>query len=211
MKAKNNPWLDIPIEDYEKHMTAPSVMQLQMLDQLFEKVLDEFNPSSICVLGCTAGNGFQRLINRNLERVVGIDINPIYLAECRAWYIEDVPNLELICADLNEFELAKPEFDLIHAALVFEYLDLNPALEKSYRWLKPGGILSVVIQVPSDIPDADSDTSCIPLRRLSTLMNHILPEEFKESAAKIGLIELRSEQVELKKGISFNIGIYERV
>jgi SAM-dependent methyltransferase len=211
MKTKNNPWLDIQIEDYEKHMAAPSVIQLQMLDTIFEEVLDKSSPASVCVLGCTAGNGFQHLINRNLKRVVGIDINQIYLAECRAWFIEDVPNLELICADLNEFDLNEDVFDLIHAALIFEYVEVGPVLAKIHKWLKPGGILSVVLQIPSELSSPVSETNCVPLQRLSSLMHLIKPADFKDIASENGLMELGSKEIELKKGKSFYAGIYEQL
>ena len=62
-----------------KDICPHPVMQLQCLDEIFERFIIEFSPRSICVLGFTAGNGFQHLVNRDFERIVGIDINPEYV------------------------------------------------------------------------------------------------------------------------------------
>ena len=70
-----NPWLDIPPDDYENHMSSPEVQQLQALNTLFKKVLDTVRPSSLAVIGCTTGNGFEHIDTRVTKRIVGIDIN----------------------------------------------------------------------------------------------------------------------------------------
>lgn len=199
----NNPWLQISSEDYEHHMSAPNVGQLQMLDEIFENVLNEFSPGSIAVLGCTAGNGFQHLVNRELERVVGIDINFKYLAECRAWFVQDIVNLQLICADLNEIELSGPTFDLIHAALIFEYVNAEKLLEKIYGWLKPDGILSVVLQLSSEKTEPVSDTPYQALKLLSSFMHLADVKEFKERAYAIGFSEDREPEIKTIGGKNF--------
>jgi SAM-dependent methyltransferase len=202
MKNKN-PWLQIPSEDYEHHMSAPNVGQLQMLDEIFENVLDEFSPGSLAVLGCTAGNGFQHLVNREFERVVGVDINFTYLAECRAWFIQDIQNLQLICADLNEIELAESTFDLIHAALIFEYVDDFVLLKKIFRWLKQDGVVSIVLQLSGEKVDPVSDTPYESLKQLSTFMHLEDVNEFKEKAVAIGFSEAREPEIKNLCGKNF--------
>ncbi|MBI5730034.1 MAG: class I SAM-dependent methyltransferase [Ignavibacteriales bacterium] len=119
MKSKTkNPWLQISAEDYEGHMSAPNVAQLQMLNKIFADVLNEFNAQSIAVLGCTTGNGFEHLVNKNIERVVGVDINPDYISICKNRFEKSLPQLELICADLNQLELQNSSLHLIHTALI---------------------------------------------------------------------------------------------
>jgi SAM-dependent methyltransferase len=199
----NNPWLQIPSEDYEHHMSAPNVGQLQMLDEIFENVLNEFSPGSIAILGCTAGNGFQHLVNRELERVVGIDINFKYLAECRAWFVQDIINLQLICADLNEIELIGSTFDLIHAALIFEYVNAEKLLEKIFGWLKPDGILSIVLQLSSEKTDPVSETPYQALKQLSSFMHLADVKEFKEKAYAIGFNEEREPEIKTIGGKNF--------
>ncbi|MHB8906914.1 MAG: class I SAM-dependent methyltransferase [Melioribacteraceae bacterium] len=198
-----NPWLQIPLEDYEGHMSASNVQQLQMLDEVFEVVLNELSPKSLCVLGSTAGNGFQHLIQRNFDRVVGIDINFKYVTECRAWFIQDVPNLQLICADLNEIELTDSIFDLVHAALIFEYVDVEKLLSKIYKWLKPGGILSAVLQLPSESLSAVSKTQFISVKILEPFIKLVEPDEFRKKAEKLGLICEEETEIKLSTGKRF--------
>jgi len=206
-----NPWLQIPSEDYEGHMSAPNVMQLQMLNQIFKQMLDEYEPQSICVLGCTAGNGFEHLINREIDRVVGGDINPKYVAECRAWFVEDVQNLQLICADLNELELANSTFDMIYAALVFEYVEVEKVLSKTYRWLKKNGLMCVVLQLPGENSPAVSETEFSSLKLLKPFMHLVSPESFKEMAHELGFVEIQNYEEEIIPGKSFYIGIFEKL
>ena len=198
-----NPWLQIPAEEYEGHMSAPNVMQLQMLDEVFENVLNEFSPRSICVPGCTAGNGFQHLVNRDFDRVVGIDINREYVGECRNWFIQDVRNLQLICADLNELELINPMFDLIHAALIFEYVDVDILLTKIANWLKPNGVLTVVLQLPSDSSSPVSETSYPSVKILIPFINLVEPRTFISKAGKCGLFLINQSEIQLAAGKRF--------
>ena len=48
-----------------------------------------------------------------------------------------------------ESELEPAAFDLVHAGLVLEYVDWSLLLPRVAATLKPGGILSVVLQLPS--------------------------------------------------------------
>ncbi len=206
-----NPWLQISSEDYEGHMSAPNVMQLQMLNKIFKEVLDEFNPQSVCILGCTAGNGFEHLLDRDIERVVAIDINRKYVAECRAWFVEDVSNLQLICADLDDLELHEPEFDLIHAALIFEYVDVARLIEKISRWLKPGGLLCAVLQLPGNGVSPISETKFVSLKLLKPFIHLVSHENFIERALDNGLVEVRNSVEEVFPGKSFYYGIFEKL
>jgi len=206
-----NPWLQIPTSDYEGHMSAPTVMQLQLLDEIFENVLDELTPRSICILGSTAGNGFQHLIDRNIDRVVGIDINQEYLFECRNWFVQDVQNLHLICADLDQLELVNPMFDLIHAALIFEYVDVDALLLKIYNWLEPGGILSVVLQLHGNDSPAVSDSPYQSVKLLLPIIKLVDPDIFIEKALQCGLLLSGQSRVTLPTGKSFSQVYFKKV
>ncbi|MEJ5352023.1 MAG: class I SAM-dependent methyltransferase [Melioribacteraceae bacterium] len=165
-----NPWLEIPSSDYENHMSASNVGQLQVLNKIIKDVLDEFNPKSICILGCTTGNGFEHLINRDINEIVGIDINKNYLEECYKRFHHFLPQLKLICADLNDIDLHSNKFDLIHAALIFEYVHVKKVLNKIKKWLKHQGILCAVFQLPSENAAPVSETPYVSLKSLSSIM-----------------------------------------
>jgi len=206
----DNPWLQIPADDYEKHMSSPNVAQLQLLSDIFKNALDEYSPDSIGVLGCTAGYGFEQLINRSIGTVVGIDINLTYLAECKAWFIEDVQNLNLICADLDELELSDSAFDLIHAALIFEYVDVDKLLSKISNWLKPKGVLIVVLQLPGKTTSPVSDTEYESIKLLNSIMKLVSLDEFNKTANSCGLFEVNSYVHKIFSGKSFYVGSYHK-
>lgn len=205
-----NPWLRIPADDYKKHMSAPNVGQLQVLNKIFKDILDEFNPKSICVLGCTTGNGFEHLINRDVDRIVGIDINQDYLAECKDLFAKVLPNLELICADLNELELQNQLFDLIHAALIFEYVDIKEVLKKISLWLKPNGIMSIVIQLKSEKSTQISDTPFQSLKLLSSIMKLVDINEIEAIAKKEKLLCFKSYNMPLEQGKKFLVAFFRK-
>lgn len=206
-----NPWQQILSNEYEEHMSAPGVQQLQVLNEIFRKVVDQFSPSSLCVLGCTNGNGFEHLIGKEVERLVGVDINYKYLAECRAWFAEDLPSMELLCADLDMLELQEKSFDLIHAALIFEYVDFKKALEKLSNWLKSGGILSVVLQLPSESSQPVSETKFESIKKLSAVINLVDVKDFVYLAEKNGMKEIYSSYVPLQKGKKFFVGYFKKM
>ncbi len=76
-------------------------------------------------------------------RVVGIDNTEHFIRSGRETHA-DVPNLELIHADLFAFEPTE-KFDLIVSARTLQWLS-NPkaALQRLKGWLKPGGRISVL-------------------------------------------------------------------
>ena len=205
-----NPWLQIPAEDYEGHMSAPNVAQLQMLNKIFIDVLNEYLPKSIAVLGCTTGNGLEHLIDKNIERIVGVDINPDYISICKKQFENKLPQLKLICADLNEVEFSNSSFSLIHAALVFEYVKVELLLSKISRWLKPEGILSVILQLPSDTSAPVSETNYQSLKQLNSILNLIDPEDFSAVAIKKGLNEIQNYKIKLQSGKSFLVLLFRK-
>jgi SAM-dependent methyltransferase len=93
----NNPWLDVPLADYEGHMALPGIEQAQLLSDIFADVLAKFSPRSVAVIGCAGGNGFDR-IPPSILRVVGVDLNPRFVAETEARFRARIENLELMDA-----------------------------------------------------------------------------------------------------------------
>lgn len=206
-----NPWLQIPADDYENHMSAPNVGQLQVLNKIFKEVLDEFNPKSICVLGCTAGNGFEHLINRNIKKIVGIDINQNYLDECNNRFGKYLSQMKLICADLNEFELQSNIFDLIYAALIFEYVDFKNLLRNISKWLRTDGILSMVFQLPSEKSNPVSDTPYHSLKSLSSIMKLIDVNEIEDIIERENFLCTKSYNINLPQDKKFLVMYCKKV
>ena len=148
MADEKNPWLSIPLADYEAHMSSAAVGQLQALSDLFAAALAFTNPESVAILGIAGGNGLERLHVNRVRRVVGIDINNSFLDETRKRF-SHLSGLELHCANLADELPAIAPVDLVHAALVFEHAGLAGPLQNAARLVAAGGALSVVLQLPS--------------------------------------------------------------
>lgn len=72
----SNPWLAVPLSDYEGHMNSQSVQQLGALRELFGRALAYTRPESVAVLGAAGGNGLEQMDPAITRRVCGIDVNP---------------------------------------------------------------------------------------------------------------------------------------
>jgi SAM-dependent methyltransferase len=207
-EGRPNPWLSIPAADYEGHMGSPGVGQLQFLSRVFGELLAESDPASLAVLGCATGNGFAHVRPERVRRLVGLDINCEYIEVCRERYAARIPGLELVCADLASFELEPASMDLVHAALFLEYVDPAAVLEKASRWLRPRGLLSVVLQRPSAKSGTVSETGYTSLKILEPVINLVAPEDLAGLAGQYGFLEVRSKNVTLESGKSFFVGVY---
>jgi len=145
----SNPWLNVPLADYEGHMGSSAVQQSEPLSRLFAEALTLFGPSSVAILGIAGGNGLERLNPTAVRRIVGVDINPEYL-DAVSQRFPQLPGLELHHADLAEETIEIAPVDLVHAALIFEHTGTARALDNAIALVAPGGALSVVLQLPGD-------------------------------------------------------------
>src|SRR5690242_5563710 len=94
-----NPWLSVPLADYEDHMSCPEVCQTGALSDLFAAALQERRPESIAILGIAGGNGLDRIDTSISKRIAGLDINHEYL-QCVQRRYGSLEGLELYCVDL---------------------------------------------------------------------------------------------------------------
>ena len=205
-----NPWTEIPLTDYEGHMSLPSVGQAQMLDAIFGRDLQTHAPESVAVLGCAGGNGFRHLIGSAVKRVVGVDINPLYLAELRNRFGPALPGLELVCGDLLEPSVTFSPVRLVHAALVLEYVDPAALLPRIREWLVPNGMLTTVLQLPSEGMAAITPTRFASLSRLGSLMKLASPATVIAYARKAGFVEDSGEVVTPGSGKEFYVGGFRK-
>jgi SAM-dependent methyltransferase len=203
-----NPWLSVPAADYEGHMGSPGVRQLEFLSRIFGGLLREFEPESLVVLGCATGNGFEHVERGHVRKLVGLDINPEYLAVCRKRHRENIPGLELVCADFASFDLEAATIDFVHAALFFEYVDPASAVEKASRWLKPRGILAVVLQLPSGSCGKVSETCFASVKVLEPAIHLVDPAFLGRLVRERGFSEVRSARETLASGKEFFLGVY---
>lgn len=208
--ADENPWLAIPAADYEGHMGEGGVDQLGPLRRTFAEVYRAVLPARLAVLGCGAGGGLEVVEASRTRRMVGVDLNPEYLALARKRHAHLAAVAEWVCAPVERCELEAGGFELVHAALLFEYVDPAAVLSRIARWLSAAGVLSVVLQLPGG--DATiSDTPFPSLRRLSALMRLVSAEQLVALAAGEGLSLRSSSEVPLARGKRFWGATFGRV
>ena len=134
-----NSWLDIPLAEYEGHMALPEIAQAQMLANELASSVQWHAPSSVAVIGCSGGNGFAQLIGTAVTRVVGIDINPTYVAAAQMRFEAQLPNLRLYVTDIQDTLPSIAPVQLIFAGLIFEYVDLRATMRNLRKLCAPGG------------------------------------------------------------------------
>ena len=153
----SNPWLSVPLEDYEGHMRSPGVEQLTILADLFKRVLDRYRPESVAVLGVAGGNGLEQIDCTVTKRIVGVDINQRYLDEVHRRF-GALAGLELHCCDLAQRNIHLAPVALVHAALIFEHVGLGTALKNALSFVATTGWLSVVLQLPGKVEQGVAST-----------------------------------------------------
>src|SRR5580765_708229 len=97
-----NPWTQIPIADYEQHMSDPSVGQLNMLNSLTKNYLLKIKPATCLFIGIAGGNGLEHIDNDISKKVIGIDINQEYLDLTFERHHNRIPSLQLLNLDLTQ-------------------------------------------------------------------------------------------------------------
>ncbi len=198
-------------------MAHPAVGQTPFLAKLFREILDEFLPRRVALPGCATGNGLEHVKPGSVDSVLALDINAEFLALAASRHGERLgDSLSLREADLADPEagaaaLAPGDFDLIHAALIFEYVDPVLLLPLLADALAPGGALTALLQLPDPEQDAVSTTPFTDLRRLESVIELVPPDHFAAIARSQGLFRFRLEHRKLPiSGKSFELSIWRR-
>lgn len=196
----NNPWLNISLEDYEKHMSLSSIAQAQYLSSFFQKSLKLYHPVSVAILGCAGGNGLEKINPEITQTIVCVDINPAFVRTAEERYNSATQNTEFICGDVSSGEIIFSPVELIFAGLLFEYVNIDSALENIGKLICKDGKLVVVLQVPNpDIPEV-SPSPYQSLEILSEVFSFVSPEKF------IGTCKSRGFNLILKNTTKLNSG-----
>jgi SAM-dependent methyltransferase len=178
----NNPWLDIPETDYVAHMSSAAVGQQSVLSRLLGEVLDSVRPRVVLILGCSTGNGLEHVNPAATSRVVAVDVNREYLHGLRERFPNPSFELDVRCGDVIDMELEPEAFDLVHAGLIFEYVEWPVLLPRLAKALRLGGVLSVILQSPSASSPAVTPTTFTSLRKLESLFHFVEPDTLVDSA-----------------------------
>ena len=205
----SNPWLSIPLEDYEGHMGSAGVRQLMVLAELFQYALDCCHPASVAVLGVAGGNGLERIDSATTKRIVGVDINQSYLDEVQRRF-GTLAGLELHCLDVAEREFSVAPVALVHAALIFEHVGLGRALENAGSLVAHGGRLSVVLQLPSEEEQGVASTNYPSMQKLKQDFVLIDITEFQRVLEQKGFQLVEQETRSLPAGKALWLGVFAK-
>jgi SAM-dependent methyltransferase len=202
-----NPWTVVPAADYEAHMGPAGVDQLAPLSQIFEEVYVSTQPDRLAVLGCATGNGLEHVNPAVTRRIVGVDVNLQYLGIARQRFFHLGPRLELYQGEAERFRSPPGSFDLVHVALLLEYLHPEVLVRKVAEWLADRGTCSVVLQLPGGAgPEAPSKA----MRIIRKAMKLVPPDELVKLFAAYAIPKRRSFTVPLRFGKSFWVGAFGR-
>ena len=198
MISGDNPWLQIPVADYEAHMAA--VGQTAALRELFSSVYWSVKPRRLAVLGCTTGADFDATDPAVTDVATGVDINERYLEVAADRLTATGRHVHLVCGDVLKVELSEAPFDLVHAALLLEYLDPVALFRRVHQWLAPSGRFSIIIQEPLPGIAAVSGTAYQSLQTLSSTMSLRSAREVVSLGAREAFVCASSRALELPSG-----------
>jgi SAM-dependent methyltransferase len=200
----NNPWLEVPLADYEGHMALPGIEQAQLLSDIFAGVLAKYSPRSVAVIGCAGGNGFDR-IPPTIPRVVGVDLNPRFVAAADARFRDRIENLELIAGDIQSPEVAFAPVDLMFLGLVLEYVDAESVVARMPSMLTARGHMVTVLQLPAVGHRQVSPSPFASVQVVGEVMRLVPPARLKNLAEAHGCIQLESRNVASRGGKQFHV------
>lgn len=172
-----------------------------MINECFRTILNKYNPARIFVPGCTIGNGFEHINWKQVENVTALDINAEYLCMLRSNFQEK--KLEIINEDLLKYNPVGKKYDLIFAALVFEYIDLSKSLTGLKNMMNKSSVLVSIIQLPHRYQNKVTLTKYKSLEKLNPIMNLLNAEKFKAALNESGLHIISEKEINLETGKSF--------
>jgi hypothetical protein len=200
----SNPWLNVPLADYEGHMALPGIEQAQLLSDIFAGALAKFSPRSLAVIGCAGGNGFDR-ISPAVWRVVGVDLNPQFVAETNARFSNRIRNLELIVGDIQSHEVSFAPVDLIFLGLVMEYVNVELVTARISSMITAHGNVVTVLQLPSVGHQQVSPSPFKSVHPVGEIMNLVPPARLRSAIEATGFIQLESRILVSQGGKKFQV------
>lgn len=187
-----NPWEEVSLEDYEKHMELPSVQQLQTLSKIMKSQLYQYKVSTVAILGIAGGNGLEHIDTSQIKVVYGIDINQNYLDICKERYRNLKDYLILENLDLSNVSNDLPVVDIIIANMFIEYIGVDMFLKQLVKDF-PQYVSCVIQKNPDTVFVSDSPYVNV-FNGISTLHRDIEQNFLIESMSTIGYSLIFSEE-----------------
>ncbi|OGS97879.1 MAG: hypothetical protein A3K04_04700, partial [Gallionellales bacterium RBG_16_56_9] len=189
------------------HMGMPGIEQAQLLSDIFAGVLAKYSPSSVAVIGCAGGNGFDR-ISPAISRVVGVDLNPRFVAETEARFRNRVENLELIVGDIQSHEVSFSPVDLMFLGLILEYVNVDSVMARMPSLLAAHGHIVTVLQLRTVGYQQVSSSPFKSVHLVGEVMHLVSPVQLQESVEAQGYVQLESRNVVSNGGKQFQVQVF---
>jgi hypothetical protein len=194
-----NPWEEIKLDDYEKHMSLDSVRQLQAMNSIMKEQFDSYSVASAMVLGVAGGNGLEHVRKEKYQKVYGIDINREYLKAVAERYRSLEGTLVCQQVDLTSGYEELPKSQLVIANLLIEYIGYE-TFKKVIRHVE-AEYVSCVIQINTDEKNWVSDSPYLhAFDRLDEVHCQMEENQLEQSMKEIGYGKIHHSTEALPNG-----------
>ena len=194
-----NPWEEINLDDYEKHMSLDSVKQLQTMNSIMKDQFEDYPVGTAMVLGVAGGNGLEHVRTEKYKKVYGVDINKDYLKTVSERYTNLFGVLECLQIDLINEKEKLPESQLVIANLLIEYIGYQ-AFQDAILKIKPEYV-SCVIQINKNDYNWVSDSPYLhAFDRLDEVHCQMEEQRLEKTMEEIGYHVLSTKCYELPNG-----------
>ena len=194
-----NPWEEINLDDYEKHMSLDSVRQLQTMNSIMKDQFEDYPVDTATVFGIAGGNGLEHVSTEKYSKVYGVDINREYLKAVSERYKNLDGVLECLQINLiNDYDKL-PESQLVIANLLVEYIGYQ-VFQKAIIKAK-SLYVSCVIQINKDVNNWVSDSPFLhAFDRLDEVHCQMEEQGLKKAMEEIGYGVLKVKSYGLPNG-----------
>lgn len=193
-----NPWEDIDLDSYEKHMSLGNVFQLQALNKMMKEQFYSYPIKSIMILGIAGGNGLEHIDKHIIEKVYGVDINKKYLNMSVIRYPELQDIYEPIQSDLTQKTSNLPHADLLIANLFIEYIGYE-CFQNAVEQISPEYV-SAIIQINTDTDFVSNSPYIHVFDRLDDVHHQIEENDLILAMEHISYIKIVTKTENLPNG-----------
>ncbi|MBQ9886675.1 MAG: class I SAM-dependent methyltransferase [Lachnospiraceae bacterium] len=195
----DNPWKDISLDDYEKHMSLDSVKQLQTMNYMMKEQLEAYPVKTAMILGVAGGNGLEHISTEKYRTVYGVDINGEYLRAVSARFARLSGTLKCLEMDLIKASAILPKAELVIANLLIEYIGYE-AFQRVILQAEPEYV-SGAIQINTDNKKWVSDSPYYhAFDRLDEIHHQMEEGELLNVMKVIGYSEILRKEYALPNG-----------